>query len=137
MEAIMEELRTADDQTAEAMRFLATTFAPDDWIEVRLLPSGSSRWFQLENAAEASSVIQWAVELNARTHEPQNVYVGGNPRDTAGAKGNKSVPLARSVFADFDGGTTVDEALQRIRKYADRDGVRILLPQSFAPIVFD
>jgi putative DNA primase/helicase len=116
MDAIMEELRTADDQTAEAMRFLATTFAPDDWVEVRLLPSGSSRWFQLANSAEASSVIRWAVDLNARTQEPQNVYVGGNPRDAAGAKGNKSVPLARSVFADFDGGTTVEEALQRIHE---------------------
>jgi L-ascorbate metabolism protein UlaG (beta-lactamase superfamily) len=29
------------------------------------------------------------------------------------------------------------EAMQRIRKYADRDGVQILLPQSFAPIVLD
>jgi L-ascorbate metabolism protein UlaG (beta-lactamase superfamily) len=29
------------------------------------------------------------------------------------------------------------EAMQRIRKYADRDGVRILLPQSFDPIVLE
>ena len=29
------------------------------------------------------------------------------------------------------------EAMQRVRKYAERDGLRILLPQSFEPIVFD
>lgn len=110
----MVERCTVAEQIEQAQRFMAAVFDPHDWIEVRLLPSGVSKWLQLADADAACSVIRWAVELNTREHDPQNVYAGANPRVDDGTKGNDSVPLARCVFADFDGGATVTDALQRI-----------------------
>jgi len=115
MEALNDDLSTRDDQIAEAMRFLAALFVPGDWIEVRLLPCRKSRWFRLADLQLARDAVVAAVAANGREDDPQNVYVGGNPRTDTGKRKASDVPLARALFADFDGGTTVDAALQRIR----------------------
>jgi putative DNA primase/helicase len=110
----MDAMTTPDDQCVDAERFLTLLFDPQDWIEVRMLPSQRSMWFQLADAAVVRRSLQVAIEHNARKVKPDNVYVGGNPRGGSGLKSDKSVPLARVLFADFDNGATVEDALQRI-----------------------
>jgi len=104
-----------EDRLAEALRFLSLLFDPDDWVEVRLLPAGQSRWFQLSDAAATDKALRWAIERNSRENDPQNVFIGANPRCASGKRTKDSVTLARTVFADFDG-VTVDEALASIRE---------------------
>lgn len=111
----VSEPATVDEQIAEAMRFLELLFDRDDWIEVRLLPCGHSRWFQLSNVGGTRDALLWAVKRNAATTGPQNVHPGANPRGGDGQTGDECVPLARVVFAEFDGGSTVEQALQLIR----------------------
>lgn len=107
---------TAEGQIEQAMLFLSLVFDPQDWVEVRLLPAGHGRWFQLADPAASRDVLRWAAELNSRDHEPQNVYFGANPRCDTGRRKAADVPLARVLFVDFDGGTTADQALARIRE---------------------
>ena len=106
---------TVDEQIEHALRFMAAVFDPQDCVEVRLLPAGRSRWFEMNTLADARAAMVEAVANNARERDPQNVYVGANPRGARGQRKKADVPLARVVFADFDGGTTVAEALQRVR----------------------
>lgn len=112
----VNEPATVDEQIAEALRLLELLFDRDDWIEVRLLPSRRSRWFRLADEDESRRVLQAAIASNARDKKPDNVYAGANPRDGESRNGDKAVPMARVLFADFDKGATVEEALQRIRK---------------------
>jgi P4 family phage/plasmid primase-like protien len=115
MDATTLNAMTGDEQTAQAMRFLSFVFDPQDWIEVRRLPSRRSTWFQLADVAATQAALQAAWQHNARQDNPDNVYVGINPRDGHGRNGDECVPLARALFADFDKGATVDDALARIR----------------------
>ena len=107
---------TAEEQIEQAMLFLSLVFDHQDWVEVRLLPAGHGRWFQLADPAASRDVLRWAAELNSREHEPQNVYFGANPRCDTGRRKAADVPLARVLFVDFDGGTTPDQAIARIRE---------------------
>jgi P4 family phage/plasmid primase-like protien len=86
-----------------ALAFLRSIFAPDDWIEIRLLPLGASRWFQHADDAEAFRVMSWAAERNAREHDPDNVYFGVHPRTSPGARGDATVSRFAVLIADFDG----------------------------------
>jgi putative DNA primase/helicase len=106
---------TVEEQIEHALRFMAAVFDPQDWIEVRLLPAGRSRWFQLSDVDATREVLAAAVAENARERDPQNVYVGANPRVAKGKRKKADVPLARVLFADFDNGATVEDVLQRIR----------------------
>jgi P4 family phage/plasmid primase-like protien len=106
---------TVQEQIEHALRFMTAVFDPQDWIELRLLPAGRSLWFQLNNVADARAALAEAVENNAREHDPQNVYVGANPRVARGQRKKADVPLARVLFADFDNGATVEDVVQRIR----------------------
>jgi P4 family phage/plasmid primase-like protien len=98
-----------------ALEFLRIIAAPTDWIEMRLLPLSSSRWFQLIDDGKARSMLRYAMRRNRQAESPDNVYVGINPRTGYGKRGDRNVAVFRSLFADFDNGITVDEALHRIR----------------------
>jgi P4 family phage/plasmid primase-like protien len=106
---------TLNDSVEAALTFLRLIAQPHDWIEVRLLPAQLSRWFQLADDEGTRSILRWAMARNRQADAPDNVYVGINPRKAHGLRGDSNVAVFRSLFADFDGGTTPDEALARIR----------------------
>lgn len=110
---------TANDgseSNKQAHEYLGAIFEPGDWVELRLIRSGSasSRWFQFGDDQAMSDALAWAAKKNAAGEKPWNVYVGVNPRKGDRLKGDGNIATARAVFADFDGGTTPDEALERI-----------------------
>ena len=101
-----------EDQIYEALLFLETIFSAEDIIELRPLPgAGQSQWVTLATVAEALEKL--AVVFNdeaRRTH----AYFGANPRKAAGGSTLDGVLFARCLFADFDGGTSVEQAKIRI-----------------------
>jgi len=101
-----------EDQIYEALLFLETIFSAEDIIELRPLPgAGQSEWVTLATVAEALKKL--AVVFNdeaRRTH----AYFGANPRKKAGGSTLDGVLFARCLFADFDGGTSVEQAKIRI-----------------------
>jgi len=101
-----------EDQIYEALLFLETIFSAEDIIELRPLPgAGQSKWVTLATVAEALEKL--AVVFNdeaRRTH----AYFGANPRKEAGGSTLDGVLFARCLFADFDGGTSVEQARIRI-----------------------
>jgi len=105
-------MTTPDTQQriSTALAFLRSIFAPDDWIEIRLLPLGSSRWFQHSDDAEAHHVMKWAAERNAREHDPDHVYFGVHPRTSRNARGDSAVAQFSVLIADWDGKTPEEAA---------------------------
>jgi P4 family phage/plasmid primase-like protien len=97
---------------ATALAFLRSIFAPDDWIEIRLLPLGDSRWFRHSDDGEAHRAMAWAAERNAREHRPDNVYFGVHPRTAHGLKGDENVAQFSALIADWDD-TSPDDAIAR------------------------
>jgi len=101
-----------EDQIYEALLFLETIFSAEDIIELRPLPgAGQSKWVTLATVEEALEKL--AVVFNdeaRRTH----AYFGANPRKEAGGSTLDGVLFARCLFADFDGGTSVEQAKIRI-----------------------
>jgi hypothetical protein len=88
-----------------AYQLIGLIFEADDLIEFRTLGRGTvQRWARL---ADAEAVIR---ELHGVAGV--QVYFGANPRSRQGGTA-ADVALARCLFADFDGGTTVEQA--RIR----------------------
>jgi P4 family phage/plasmid primase-like protien len=115
MDASMaDEPKTAEQRIAAAISFLRMIFAPDDWIEIRLLPWAASRWFQLANESQTLATLRWCAECNARERDPQNIYFGIAPKTGSGKRGNDAAKLFRVAFADCDN-TSVEESLQRWR----------------------
>jgi hypothetical protein len=101
-----------DEQIYEALLFLETLFSAEDIIELRPLPgAGQSQWVTLATVAEALEKLAVVFNDEARkTH----AYFGANPRKAAGGSTLDGVLLARCLFADFDGGTSVEQARIRI-----------------------
>ena len=101
-----------EDQIYEALLFLETIFSAEDIIELRPLPgAGHSQWVTLATVAEALEKLAVVFNDEARkTH----AYFGANPRKAAGGSTLDGVLLARCLFADFDGGTSVEQAKIRI-----------------------
>ncbi len=89
--------------------FVEVLFEPSDIIEVRQLPSGRSTWHA---ASELSTPAVVAGLIRDNTAD-QHIYIGANPRRTDGGRKAEDVPLARCLFADFDG-VTLDEVRRRI-----------------------
>jgi hypothetical protein len=86
-----------DTRQSELELFASTVFEPDDWIEVRQLPSCKSFWIKAANlAAQFES-------LSKENDGGQNIYFGVNPRIKVGDKKGEGVALARCLVADFDG----------------------------------
>ena len=89
-----------------AFQLLGFIFEADDLIEFRTLGRVvSSRWATLGEAAAK-------IEELAALGQGVQVYFGANPRSRQGGKA-EDVALARCLFADFDGGTTVEQARLR------------------------
>ena len=109
-----------DDFVSAATAQLELLFEPGDWVELRcidLSPAPAKiahRWFQLGDVEEADAALAWAHGLNTSDEAPWNVYFGASPRRASGGTKAADVALARSVFADFDGGTTIEAALERV-----------------------
>jgi hypothetical protein len=100
---------------------LDLVFERGDWVEIRCICSIgdgknkiASRWFQFSAVDEADAVLVWAHGLNSSEESPWNVYFGANPRRASGGTTGDDVALARCVFADFDGGATVEASLERV-----------------------
>ncbi|XAM00050.1 AAA family ATPase [Phycisphaeraceae bacterium D3-23] len=93
--------------------FLAVVFEPDDLIELRAFPaSGDGKathqsWRTVEELASMNGELE---RINAR----DSVYFGANPRPKRGDSTNDTIRDCRCLFADFDGGTTWEEAEHRI-----------------------
>jgi putative DNA primase/helicase len=104
--------KTRDERIAAALSFLRSIFAPDDWIEIRLLPLQASRWFKHADEAEALRVMTWAEERNTREHNPDNVYFGVHPRRESGKRGDANVAEFSQLIADWDD-TTPEDAVAR------------------------
>ena len=101
-----------EDQIYEALLFLETIFSAEDIIELRPLPgAGGSQWVTLKDIAEALEKLAPVLNDEARkTH----AYFGANPRNAVGGSTLDGVLFARCLFADFDGGTSVEQARIRI-----------------------
>jgi hypothetical protein len=97
---------TAAAAIEAAYQLLGFIFDADDLIEFRTLGKVvGSTWAKQRDGAQAIA------KLATLGHGTQ-VYFGANPRKRRGGKAD-DVAIARCLFADFDGGTTVEQA--RIR----------------------
>jgi hypothetical protein len=94
-----------------ALEFIAALFDPGDIMEFRCLHPTERAWQRWCYAGDVGPLM---TELAALNHRGRNIYVGANPRRDFDLDRDENVPLARSLFADFDGGATVDGALARV-----------------------
>jgi hypothetical protein len=109
-----------EDFVSAATAQLELVFEPGDWIEIRCIDLSpepakiAHRWFQFGDVEKADAALAWAHGLNTSDEAPWNVYFGASPRRARGGTTGADVALARCVFADFDGGTTIEAALERV-----------------------
>jgi hypothetical protein len=109
-----------EDFVSAATAQLELVFEPGDWIEIRCIDLSpepakiAHRWFKLGDVEQADAALAWAHGLNTSDEAPWNVYFGASPRRAHGGTKSADVALARCVFADFDGGTTIAAALERV-----------------------
>lgn len=80
----------------QVARFLCL-YEPDDWVELRPLPSSRLRTWHLAGAVDA--IVREALRLS---EGGENIYFGVNPRKGYGRAGADGVLAARSIFVDFD-----------------------------------
>jgi RepB DNA-primase from phage plasmid len=92
----------------QLQRYCNCVFDENDIVEVRLLPSGHRSWHKAKDLPD-----QFA-RLNRLNGEGQNVYLGANPRTAEGQSSAEGVAFAHCLFADFDGGATVEHASEKI-----------------------
>lgn len=97
------------DTLSQCHAALSAIFDADDVIEFRTLQPVSKNW---ETTAGLRGIVEKLQKLNAAGAQ---CYFGANPRKRSGESKEDGVALARCLFADFDGGVTVEEALSRIR----------------------
>jgi replicative DNA helicase len=101
------------DALSQCIDFLGAIFEPEDIIEYRPLPPQAGRkWAPL---AELPDIVDWLERINRDENQRVHAYFGANPRKSKGASQAEGVLLARCVFADFDGGVCVEDALSRVR----------------------
>jgi replicative DNA helicase len=101
------------DALHQCIDFLGAIFEPEDIIEFRPLPPNAGRrWAPL---AEIPDIIDWLHKLNSDENQRVHAYFGANPRTSKGVSQAEGVKLARCLFADFDGGVLVEDALSRIK----------------------
>ena len=89
---------------SHAYRLLPYIFAEDDIIEIRTL--GAQRVREWTNLKDAPDIIADLTKLGGGT----DMYFGANPRNVKGGGEAKHVSIARCLYADFDGGTTIEQA---------------------------
>jgi hypothetical protein len=101
------------DALSQCIDFLGAVFEPEDIIEYRPLPPAAGRrWASL---AELPDIVDWLERLNRDENQRVHAYFGANPRKAKNASQAEGVALARCLFADFDGGVVVEDALARVR----------------------
>jgi len=101
------------DALSQCIDFLGAIFEPEDIIEFRPLPPAAGRrWSTL---TEIPDIIDWLERLNRDENQRVHAYFGANPRKEKNVSQAEGVALARCVFADFDGGVVVEDALARVR----------------------
>lgn len=101
------------DALSQCIDFLGAIFEPEDIIEYRPLPpSAGRRWSPLP---ELPDIVDWLERINRDENQRVHAYFGANPRKSKNASQAEGVALARCVFADFDGGVVVEDALARVR----------------------
>jgi len=97
------------DALSQCEQFLSAIFEPTDMIEFRTLKPVFKDW---STTAGLSAVV---VKLQSLNGQGAQVYFGANPRKRSGESKESGVALSRCLFADFDGGVTVEEAWSRIK----------------------
>ena len=102
------------DALSQCIDFLGGIFEPEDIIEFRPLPpqNAGRRWAPL---AEIPDIVEWLQRHNSCEQQRVHAYFGANPRRSKGASQAEGVKLARCLFADFDGGVVVEDALSRVK----------------------
>ena len=101
------------DALSQCIDFLGAIFEPGDVIEFRPLPPSAGRkWAPLP---ELPDIVDWLERINRDENQRVHAYFGANPRKAANASQAEGVALSRCVFADFDGGVVVEDALARVR----------------------
>ena len=95
---------------SHAYRLLPYIFDADDIIEIRTLGAMRvQKWTTLKNAPD---LIADLTKLGGKT----DMYFGANPRANKTGGTAKDVNMARCLYADFDGGTTIEQAKMRIEE---------------------
>jgi len=102
------------DALSQCIDFLGAIFEPEDIIEFRPLPpqNAGRRWSTL---TEIPDVIEWLQGHNGCEQQRVHAYFGANPRKAKNQSQAEGVRLARCLFADFDGGVVVEDALSRVK----------------------
>ncbi|MEI7929460.1 MAG: DNA-primase RepB domain-containing protein, partial [Verrucomicrobiales bacterium] len=99
---------TADEILHNCQRFLGAIFEPEDVIEFRPIKPAEKKWGSL---ADLPGLMPWLASSN---DQRKQVYFGANPRKAPGLSDAAGVLLGRCLFADFDGGATREDAVNRI-----------------------
>ena len=90
MQAVKNEIQT----------YIDIMFELDDIIEFRSIKKNRKSKCQWVRASDALSILNGLKEDNRSS---LNIYVGANPRCDFDKHGDENIPLARTVFVDFDG----------------------------------
>lgn len=96
---------------SHAYRLLPYIFDESDIIEIRTL--GAMRVQKWTNLKDAPDIIADLTKLGGNATD---MYFGANPRANKTGGKAKDVNMARCLYADFDGGTTVEQAKMRIEE---------------------
>ena len=96
---------------SHAYRLLPYIFDESDIIEIRTL--GAMRVQKWTNLKDAPDIIADLTKLGGSATD---MYFGANPRANKKGGTAKDVSMARCLYADFDGGTTIEQAKMRIEE---------------------
>ena len=96
---------------SHAYRLLPYIFDESDIIEIRTL--GAMRVQKWTNLKDAPDIIADLTKLGGNATD---MYFGANPRANKKGGTAKDVSMARCLYADFDGGTTIEQAKMRIEE---------------------
>jgi hypothetical protein len=97
----------------DVSRYIECVFDLDDMVEVRSIRNRNEKPEVKQGWHKATSLLECVprfVDFNA---DGWNIYVGANPRPRKGATGDDNIVIARTLFADFDKGCTIEEARRR------------------------
>jgi len=105
---VSNRITTQPDTADELAQIADAVFSRGDIVEIRRIdrtkPAGRNvvcTWHLAEELAELAASL---LADNATA----DIYIGANPRKARGAKGDASVALARTLFADFDHATAAE-----------------------------